>query len=142
MAVIQCQMQASFTYKDIGYLKVSSIKFISCNIQHNSSKGKNNKITATIEIFNFFFVNSKENIALLVTNQNASLNLKVSINNCTFSSNNGSILCTDGGFRFVIIKIIFLFITDTLFWSNWQEGYGGALCILNVDLKLQRSQFA
>ena len=139
LVIVQCEKKANLTYRDVGALKVSSIEFASCNVQCNYSKGGIG-VVITIEILNCFFARNMENTALVVGNQNRSLMFNISVENCTFSSTyRGGIFCASPPLYPYTIN---LSITNTLFLgNNWPDGYGDALSVSFVNLKLQGCQF-
>ena len=81
-----------------------------------------------------------ENYTLVIGFQNI---LNISIQNCTFSSNLGGLLCdTKLHYTYLYQFEANLYITDTVFLGNhWKDGNGGALSISFLDLKMQRCLF-
>ena len=89
----------------------------------------------TIEIFCCIFAENMENYTFIIGIQKQYLNLNISIQNCTFSSNRGGLLCDTDLYQ----SKANLYTSDTVFLGNyWKDGNGGALSIGFVDLKMQR----
>ena len=112
-AMIKCERLA---FVSIANISMTSLEFYHCHIRCHSIQD--------IVISSCVFTKSKQTYATAFANSN-----NITINNCTFSSNNGGIYCRRC-------------LSISLFVSNWREEYGAAVCIRErVNMIIRRSQF-
>ena len=132
--VIECQLNANWTFEHIEELRLSSLHFNYCHLKASVSQ-----FTA---IENCVFTGSRHAYAMDfdffdfdIPAQNSS----IYVGNCTFSSNNGGI-----HFAYYISRSN-IYIEDSLFVNNWRDSgdkLGGAIQTKgHTNLILEESQF-
>lgn len=134
---VQCQLPAEFVFSNVAELKIFSLKFYSCTLQYlQDSKGYSAR-KAVLTICKCIFTANPLNYAINIVDENFQQTLGISINNCTFSSNNGAVSLSSDIISF---STNFL-VTDSVFLNNWRQDCGAALCANGAIINVHQNCF-
>ena len=127
-------------------LRMRSLSFTSCTLRYLQQGHSILSVLTVLTVDSCLFTKNTLNYAINVI---SGYSLNISINNCTFSSNQGALSVSGPRWSFGLIRrFTNLLVTDSVFSDNWrnrfnrESGFGGtSIYARDVNISIYRSQF-